>query len=404
MGLAGVEAPLSPAGKAGANGFTFPVAKGVSGPYEYLVGIWPPVPVVGRLHMATSLTSAKTPVTDAEVLVTCSVGANQGDPAPAVSYFLQPWSYELDMELNEPGTWTFEIEINSLLGAAVIEIVLEVAGEQGSLEQPAEEPKGTQGTPLTEPVPSVTAGAPGQSQPDNPGSRNTAAHHDPPGAGHPYSRPTGNQGNNPTRRRQVRWAISKRVVQLGSCRHPFGPFGFGPGGLGAQPAPARRARASDRPHNLARPAEKTQMKTQALLGTWGICLSLLTAVWLGLAFGVEPASANGGTRPLVIKSRSGPYELQVGIFPGSPKVGNLHISIQVKDATGGSSITDATIMVAARGPAGSAGAPPVQAINARQSPQIYDADIHLDAVGSWTLTVETGAGLGRKPAWMSPSK
>lgn len=137
------------------------------------------------------------------------------------------------------------------------------------------------------------------------------------------------------------------------------------------------------------------MKTKIQLGTWGICLSLIATVCFGLAYGVGPASANGGTRPLVINAQSGPYEIQVGIFPGRPKVGNLHLSILVKDATAGSTITDATIMVGARGPTGAAGVPPVQAINTPQSPQFYDADIQLDTVGSWTLTVETGAGLGK---------
>ena len=49
------------------------------------------------------------------------------NPVPAPGYFLQPWSYELDMNLREPGQWTFEIKINSSLG----ETVLEVAGEAG---------------------------------------------------------------------------------------------------------------------------------------------------------------------------------------------------------------------------------------------------------------------------------
>jgi len=44
-----------------ANGFTVPLVEGDSGPYKYLVGIWPAEPVVGNLHMAISLTSEQGP-------------------------------------------------------------------------------------------------------------------------------------------------------------------------------------------------------------------------------------------------------------------------------------------------------------------------------------------------------
>lgn len=157
LALAGAMAAPFPEAKVDANGFTVPVAKGISGPYEYLVGIWPPEPVVGRLHMAISLTSAKIPVTDAEVLVTGSVGATQGDPAPAFSYFLHPWSYELDMVLDEPGTWDFEIEIVSPLGGAAIEIVLEVGSGEGSVEQTTGEFAVTATAAPPEPAPSGAA-------------------------------------------------------------------------------------------------------------------------------------------------------------------------------------------------------------------------------------------------------
>ena len=40
-----------------ANGFTVPLVGGNSGPYKYLVGIWPAEPVVGNLHMAIAPTS-----------------------------------------------------------------------------------------------------------------------------------------------------------------------------------------------------------------------------------------------------------------------------------------------------------------------------------------------------------
>ena len=112
-----------------ANGFTVPLVEGDSGPYKYLVGIWPAEPVVGNLHMAITLTSEQGSVTGAAVDVRGRIGRNGllSDPVPAPGYFLQRWSYELDMNLREPGQWTFEIKINNSLG----ETVLEVAGEAG---------------------------------------------------------------------------------------------------------------------------------------------------------------------------------------------------------------------------------------------------------------------------------
>ena len=127
---------------------------------------------------------------------------------------------------------------------------------------------------------------------------------------------------------------------------------------------------------------------------FGVGLTLFAAAWLGLAGGLDLALANGGSRPLVTNAISGPYELQIGIFPGDPKVGNLHVSIQVNAADGGAPVTDATVLVSASGPAGAADVPPVQAVNMPQSPQFYETDLPLDAVGSWTLTVETESGLG----------
>ena len=42
LGLAAMVGPIKGTQIVGANGFTWPVANGVAGPYEYQVGIWPP--------------------------------------------------------------------------------------------------------------------------------------------------------------------------------------------------------------------------------------------------------------------------------------------------------------------------------------------------------------------------
>lgn len=81
-----------------------PLAQGDSGPYRYLVGIWPAEPVVGNLHTAIALTSEQGPVTGATVDVRGRIGRKGplSEPVPAPGYFLKPWSYELDMSLKEP--------------------------------------------------------------------------------------------------------------------------------------------------------------------------------------------------------------------------------------------------------------------------------------------------------------
>ena len=108
----------------------------------------------------------------------------------------------------------------------------------------------------------------------------------------------------------------------------------------------------------------------------------------------SPVLANGATRELVKNQRVGPYELQVGILPGGPKVGNLHISILITDAESGNLVTDATVSVLAQGPEGSTRIGPVPAPNTPQNPQFYDVDISLDAEGSWAVTLEIDAAQG----------
>ena len=129
---------------------------------------------------------------------------------------------------------------------------------------------------------------------------------------------------------------------------------------------------------------------------------LSIAAILVLAFGLSAAtvasatlvSANGATR-IVVERTIGPYRLQVGILPGIPKVGILHLSIIVQDSENETVITDAAVLVSAQGPAGSAGVEPVQAVNTPLDPESYEVDIPLDTVGSWTITLETDGRLGK---------
>ena len=124
-----------------------------------------------------------------------------------------------------------------------------------------------------------------------------------------------------------------------------------------------------------------------------VALALLTAA-LFFTSGIDAATANGGTRPLVRDARAGPYSFDVGIFPGRPKVGNFHLSILVKDVASGGALTNATVTVTLTGPEGSTAVGPVQAVNTRQTPRFYDVNVPLDLIGSWDLNLMADSHLG----------
>ena len=123
-------------------------------------------------------------------------------------------------------------------------------------------------------------------------------------------------------------------------------------------------------------------------------LVLMLAASTPFLLGAKAVSANGSTHVVVTDAKVGPYQMRVGILPGNPKVGTLHLSIVVQDAETGGAIADAAVMVMATGPVGATKAGPMPALNTPQNPQFYDADINLDMEGSWTLTLETDSELG----------
>ena len=128
--------------------------------------------------------------------------------------------------------------------------------------------------------------------------------------------------------------------------------------------------------------------------TW----SLSVAAFAVLALALWPTLVHGnGAAVAIVKNRQvGPYEIEVGILPGAPKVGNLHLSILVRDRDSGNSITDAQVQTAVVGPEGATDYGPALALNTRTTPQFYEVDIPLDAVGTWTLTLDLDGGLGRE--------
>ena len=104
-------------------------------------------------------------------------------------------------------------------------------------------------------------------------------------------------------------------------------------------------------------------------GPYALSLSVAALAALALALWPALAHANGATVAIVKNHQAGPYEIEVGILPGAPKVGNLHLSILVRDLNTGNSITDAEAMVTAVGPEGAMNYGPAPALNTRVTPQ-----------------------------------
>ena len=113
-----------------------------------------------------------------------------------------------------------------------------------------------------------------------------------------------------------------------------------------------------------------------------------------LLLGQSTVLANGATKLVLEDVEAGPYRLQVGIIPGSPKVGNLHVSIQVYDAASNAPITDAQVFISAIGPEGSSSVPSTPAQSPLTDQSFYEADIWLDAEGSWVVTMQINASQG----------
>ena len=127
-----------------------------------------------------------------------------------------------------------------------------------------------------------------------------------------------------------------------------------------------------------------------------IFLAIMAISWAVVALPLPPdwVSANGATRLIINDVREGPYLFRVGILPGSPKVGNLHLSVRIQSAEGDDIIHDGRMIIQATGPEPGMTAGPVKATNRPDNPQVFDADITMTALGTWTMTLETDSELG----------
>ena len=137
------------------------------------------------------------------------------------------------------------------------------------------------------------------------------------------------------------------------------------------------------------------MRAVILTAAVATSLVLILVVFALILQGTQAVSANGATRAVVKDVKVGPYQMAVGILPGNPKVGNLHLSVLVQDAETTAGVSDAILMVMAKGPVGATHVMPVQALNTPQNPQFYDVDISLDMEGRWILTLEMDSELGK---------
>lgn len=120
-------------------------------------------------------------------------------------------------------------------------------------------------------------------------------------------------------------------------------------------------------------------------------LTLLAFLALAGALSAGTASANGAVRLVVIDEEAGPYKLRVGVLPGDPIVGPLHVSTLIQDATGNTAVDEATVRVSVSGPGTATQA---DAVNSPQSPQLYEANLLLDALGQWSVTLDIDSDLG----------
>ena len=112
---------LFAAGPATANGVTFPIAEGVSGPYRYEVGVGPFSPLRKALFVAVTLMADGSPVIDADVTVTVSVDGSSSEigPLDAANSLTHLATYEVSLELPELAreVVSFEIGVDGRRGA-----------------------------------------------------------------------------------------------------------------------------------------------------------------------------------------------------------------------------------------------------------------------------------------------
>ncbi len=131
-----IVALLSFASQAGANGVTFPIAAGTSGPYDYEVGVGPFSPLRTDLYVAVTLMVGGNPVIDADVMLVASVDGSPDSVGPleASNSLDHLPTYEVAFNLPELAkeSVSFTIEVDSHHGSSVIRAQMFVPDVQGT--------------------------------------------------------------------------------------------------------------------------------------------------------------------------------------------------------------------------------------------------------------------------------
>ena len=120
----------------GANGVTFPIAAGTSGPYDYEVGVGPFSPLRTDLYVAVTLMVGGNPVIDADVMLMASVDGSPDSVGPleASNSLDHLPTYEVAFNLLELAkeSVSFRIEVDSHHGPSVIQAQMIVPDVQGT--------------------------------------------------------------------------------------------------------------------------------------------------------------------------------------------------------------------------------------------------------------------------------
>ena len=123
-----------------------------------------------------------------------------------------------------------------------------------------------------------------------------------------------------------------------------------------------------------------------------LAITLLAAASLAGGLFTGTASANGSVRLVVIDEVAGPYLLRVGVLPADPIAGPLHVSILILDAQTQEAVEDATVSVSV---VGAGTSDETGAVNSPQSPELYEGNLWLDALGDWTVTLDIDSTAGQ---------
>ncbi|MBI4312748.1 MAG: hypothetical protein HY681_13350 [Chloroflexi bacterium] len=119
---------------------------------------------------------------------------------------------------------------------------------------------------------------------------------------------------------------------------------------------------------------------------WSLALGIALGLW-AWTLAAPGASANGSAVTEVYKGQDGAYRITVRA--ASPRLvrGNAHLSVVLLDAQTQRLVTNASVSFLGRGPDGSE-VGPLPAYRSVTTPQYYDVNMTVGALGTWMFTVQ----------------